>query len=37
MRCQDDGAVRNQCRVLCKNSNDSTARQRRDDVFVVKS
>jgi hypothetical protein len=33
----DDGAARNECRVPRKNSNDSTARQVRDDGFIAET
>jgi hypothetical protein len=35
--CQDNGAARNECRVLCKNSNDSTAWRLCSDGFIAET
>jgi hypothetical protein len=35
IRYQDDGGALRSCRVLCKNSNDSTAQWTRGDVFIA--
>jgi hypothetical protein len=32
----DDGVARNECRVRCKNSNDSAAQRLRGDRFIAK-
>jgi hypothetical protein len=34
-RRQDDGAARNECRVLRKNSNDDAAQRLRGDAIVA--
>jgi hypothetical protein len=36
-RYQDDGVASEECRVLCKNSNDNTAQGAWGDVFIANS
>jgi hypothetical protein len=37
IRFEDDGDALEECRVLCKNSNDNTAQRARGDVFIADS
>jgi hypothetical protein len=37
IRFQDDGDALEECRVLCKNSNDDTAQRAWRDVFIADS
>jgi hypothetical protein len=37
IRCPDDGAARDKCRVLRKNSNDDTAQPACGEVFIAET